>query len=291
MRALPAAAGTALACAALLLTGCSGNGEPTADASSSTTSSSSASASASASVSPAAEKPPAPDVGACYRLTLAEAARPTNDNRPVSCTKPNTARTFYVGKLDSVVDGHSLGVDSDHVQQQLAETCPKQLASFLGGDTATRELSRFQAIWFSPTVEQFDAGADWFRCDVVAVAQPDKLLTLPSDQKLAGILDRPGALDTYGLCGTAQPGAKGFQRVACALPHSWVAISTIPIAGGERYPGVDAVKSAGDKACSDQVRARNGLLLKYSYGWEWPTVEQWAGGQHYGFCWAPNALA
>ena len=289
MRTLAAA----LVCAALALTGCSGNGEPTAGSSTSpsTSASASASSSASSSASPASEKPPAPKVGACYQLTLAQAARPTNDNRPVTCSKPNTARTFYVGKLDTVVDGHSLGVDSDHVQQQLAETCPKQLAVFLGGDGQTRELSRFQAIWFSPTVEQYDAGADWFRCDVVAVAQPDKLLTLPSDQKLAGILDRPGALATYGLCGTAQPGAKGFERVACALPHSWVAISTIPIAGGTRYPGVDAVKTAGDKACSEQVRSRNGLLLKYSYGWEWPTVEQWAGGQHYGFCWAPNDLA
>ena len=230
-------------------------------------------------------------MGSCYRLTLADAARPTNDNHPVDCSKPNTARTYYVGKLATVVDGHSLGVDSDHVQQQLAETCPRKLASFLGGDTRARELSRFQAIWFSPTVEQYDAGADWFRCDVVALAEPDKLLKLPSKQKLQGILDRGDALATYGLCGTAEPGAKGFQRVACALPHAWVAISTIPIAGGDRYPGVGAVRAAGDNACSDQVRSRNGLPLKWSYGWEWPTGQQWAGGQHYGFCWAPNDLA
>lgn len=285
---------TALALAALLLSGCSGNDEPSASPSPSTSSTSaspSTSASASASASPAAEQPEAPKVGSCYRLTLTDAARPTNDKRPVDCSKPNTARTYYVGKLDTVVDGHSLGVDSDHVQQQLAETCPKQLAVFLGGSAQARELSRFQAIWFSPTVEEYDAGADWFRCDVVALAAPDKLLTLPSDQKLQGILNRGDALATYGLCGTAQPGAKGFERVACALPHSWVAISTIPIAGGDRYPGVDAVKSAGDKACSDQVRSRAGLPLKWTYGWEWPTTEQWAGGQHYGFCWAPNSLA
>jgi hypothetical protein len=278
----------AASCAALVLAGCSDSGEPRAAESSSSSPSPTASASSTA---PAAEKPATPKEGSCYRLTLEEAARPTNDRRPVPCTETNTARTVHVGRLDTVVKGHSLGVDSEHVQEQLSTTCPKELASFLGGTDEARALSRFQAIWFSPTLEEYDAGADWFRCDVVAVGKPDKLLDLPPKQRLKGVLDRPGALDTYGLCGTAQPGAKGFERVACALPHSWVAISTIPLAGGKKYPGEAAVREAGDQTCSDEVRDRNGFVLEYTYGWEWPTLEQWTGGQHYGFCWAPNDLA
>jgi hypothetical protein len=131
----------------------------------------------------------------------------------------------------------------------------------------------------------------WFRCDVVAVGRADTLLRLPSDERLQGILDRPGSLETYGLCGTAEPGAEGFERVACALPHSWVAISTIPIEGGDAYPGVDEVREAGDETCSDEVSERNGLVLEYRYGWEWPTADQWDAGQRYGFCWAPDDLA
>lgn len=240
---------------------------------------------------PEVETPEAPAEGSCHQLTLEEAARPTNDGRPVPCTKNHTARTIHVSRLDTVVAGHSLGVDSEQVQRQLAETCPAELAEFLGGDPETRALSRFQAIWFSPTLQEYDAGANWFRCDVVAVAGPDRLLRLPSDDRLRGILDRPGALDTYGLCGTDQPGASGFERVACALPHSWVAIGTIPLQGGDRYPGVAAVRDAGDEQCSDEVRARNDLVLEYRYGWEWPTAEQWVAGQRYGFCWAPDDLA
>lgn len=274
--------------AALALAGCSGGEEPKAadsPASSPTPTTSAASA------EPAPKKPPAPEEGTCHRLTLEEAARPTNDDKPVPCTETHTARTIHVGRLDTIVDGHSLGVDSDRVQEQLSTTCPEELASFLGGTDEARALSRFQAIWFSPTLEEYDAGADWFRCDVVALGGPDELLELPSEQRLEGILDKPGALDTYGLCGTAEPGTKGFERVACALPHSWVAISTIPIAGGEEYPGEEAVRAAGDEACSDEVRERNGFVLEYTYGWEWPSLEQWTGGQHYGFCWAPNDLA
>jgi Septum formation len=279
-----------VACSLVLVLGaCTGEGD--GSAAENPSASEPTSSAASADVEPAAEEPDPPKVGSCYRLTLEEAARPTNDDRAVECTGSHTARTIHVGRLDTVVDGHSLGVDSDRVQQQLARTCPAQLAEFLGGDPETRALSRFQAIWFSPTLEEYDAGADRFRCDVVAVAGPDRLLALPSEDRLRGILDRPGTLDAYGLCGTAQPGARGFERVACSLAHSWVAISTIPIPGGDRYPGVPKVREAGDQACSDEVRQRNDFALEYSYGWEWPTEDQWAAGQRYGFCWAPNDLA
>ncbi len=271
-------------CAVLALAACTG-GEGDA------TESPDPSPSSSSAPSATAEAPPAPEAGRCYRLTLEDAARPTNDSSPVDCTGKHTARTIHVGELETVVDGHSLGVDSDRVQQQLSTTCPQELATFLGGSAEDRALSRFEAIWFSPTLEEHDAGADWFRCDVVAVAGPERLLELPSEDRLRGILDRPGTLDTYGLCGTAQPGARGFERVACSLQHSWVAISTIPISGGDKYPGVAAVRQAGDESCSDEVRARNDLVLEYTYGWEWPTADQWAAGQRYGFCWAPNDLA
>lgn len=238
-----------------------------------------------------ADPPVAPREGACYRITLQEAARPTSERQPLPCTRRHTARTFHVGQLDTIVEGHSLGVDSERVQRQLAETCPAELADFLGGDRETRAISRFQTVWFSPTLDEYDAGADWFRCDVVALAGSEELMALPAEDRLRGILDRPERLATYGLCGTAQPGAKDFERVACASPHSWVAISTIPIPGGDRYPGVAAVREAGDDACSDEVSSRNESLLEYRYGWEWPTAEQWQAGQRYGFCWAPEDLA
>lgn len=245
----------------------------------------------SGSASPAAAPPPAPRAGSCYRLGLREAARPTNDKSPVPCDEKHTARTVHVGTLDLVADGHSFAVDSERAQQQLRETCPARLEEFLGGDAERRALSRFQVVWFSPTLEQSDLGADWFRCDVVALGRGSRLLPLPTDVPLRGVLDRDGALGTFGLCGTAQPGADDFERVACALPHSWVAVSTIAIEGGARYPGVAAVREAGDDTCADRVRAANDFVLEFSYGWEWPTREQWLAGQRYGICWAPQALA
>ena len=234
--------------------------------------------------------PPAPRAGACYRLTLREAARPTNDKPAIACDKRHTARTIRVGALDLLVDGHSLAVDSTRAQRQLRATCPRELDAFLGGNAEQRALSRFQVIWFSPTLEESDLGAGWFRCDVIALGEGSQLLPLPREERLRGVLDRPGALSTFGLCGTAQPGADDFERVACALPYSWVAVSTITISGGA-YPGVAAVREAGEETCADRVRAANDFVLEYRYGWEWPTREQWQSGQRYGICWAPRELA
>jgi hypothetical protein len=207
----------------------------------------------------------------------------------VSCRSAHTSRTVFVGRLDTVVDGHAVAVDSATVQRQLSTTCPAKLASYLGGSAESRRLSRFNVVWYSPTLEQSDAGADWFRCDLVAFGTGEGLLPLPRKGSLKGVLGRDGALSTYGLCGTAAPGASGFTRVACAQKHSWRAIDTIDLAGGAKYPGTAAVRKAGDAPCKDRARDDAADTLKFQYGWEWPTKAQWDRGQRYGFCWTPDS--
>ena len=275
---------------ATLLVGCTPAAEDRADDPAAGEETSMAPTATTAAPVEATPPPPAPRAGSCYRLTLRQAARPTNDNPAIPCGRKHTARTIHVGSLDLVVDGHSLAVDSARAQRQLRETCPGELDRFLGGDPERRALSRFQVVWFSPSLEESDLGSDWFRCDVIALGRGSRLLPLPPDGRLRGVLDSPAALSTFGLCGTAQPGADDFERVACALPHSWVAVSTIAI-GGDRYPGVTAVREAGEETCADRVRAANEFVLEYRYGWEWPTAEQWRAGQRYGICWAPKELA
>lgn len=230
--------------------------------------------------------PPAPPQGACYQLSLEQLAKPTNASEPVPCARRHDTRTIYVGRLRTVFDGHALAVDSDAVRRQLATTCPRQLAAFVGGTPEERALSRFEVVWFSPTLRQSEKGADWFRCDLVAFGTGEALLRLPPRPGLKGALDRDGGLNRFGLCGTAEPGAPRFERVVCSRPHTWRAISTIPIAG-RAYPGAAAARESGDDTCRSRVRQRVGFTLKLRYGWEWPTPAQWRTGQRYGFCWAP----
>ena len=271
--------------AALLAAGCTaGSDDPATEPPTSSASPSAAASSATPSTAPV---PPVPKQGACYRLRFDQLTQPSNSSRPVPCTSRHDAQTIHVGRLDTHVDGHAVAVDSDRVIRQLSTECPRRLAAHLGGTAEDLELSRFEVVWFSPTLEQSDLGAAWFRCDAIALAGGETLFPLPAPRQLAGVLGGSGAA-AYGLCGTAAPGDRDFARVICARPHSWRAIATIPIAGGQAYPGQQRVRSAGNDTCRDEVRARAEDPLKFQYGWEWPTRSQWLDGQRFGYCWAPD---
>jgi putative regulator of septum formation len=233
----------------------------------------------------AAEAAPVPRSRACYQYGYAAAIAPVARSAAVPCNRKHTAITFAVGDLDTVVDGHLVSVDSDRVQAQVAKACPRAFERFVGGSAEARRLTMLRPVWFTPSLRESDAGANWYRCDAVAIAADEKLAPLVG--RLEGVLARPIAADQYAMCGTAEPGAPGFRRVICSAPHAWVALSTVDIAG-RRYPGVGEVRAAGQEACQDAASAQADDPLNYRWGYEWPTAQQWQSGQHYGICWAPE---
>jgi len=232
-----------------------------------------------------ATPPPTPAADACYSLTFSQALAPTTRAQPVSCAKRHTTQTYAVGRLDTVVDGHLLAVDSEHVRAQVARTCPARLARFLGGSPDDLRLSMLRSVWFTPTVEQSSEGAAWFRCDVIAVAGPDSLL--PLSGRLKGVLADDDRAERFAMCSTAEPGTAAFRRVPCGEKHAWRALSTVPLPAG-RYPGEAKAKAAGQSVCKDAGREVASDALDYQWGYEWPTAAEWADGQTYGICWAPD---
>lgn len=231
---------------------------------------------------PAPAPPAAPAPHGCYQLTMAQAVAPTSHATAAPCTSAHTTETYFVGQLDTYVAGHLLAVDSDRVSQQVSSTCRRRLGGFLGGTTAATRLSMVRAVWFTPTVAQSAQGANWFRCDAVAVADSDSLSTL--DTSLRGALRAPKRRAALAMCGTAAPGTDGFHRVQCAASHSWRAIAVVPIRG-VRYPGVRAAKAAGKTRCLDAAAAAASDPLSFKSSYEWPTREDWSLDQHYGICW------
>ncbi len=264
----------------VILGGCTlDSSTPTADS----TSTSPPTPSATPTVAPAP-----PPTSACYQLSLAEALAPTNLSTPVPCRRKWTSRTFYVGRLDLVTDdGHLLGVDSSAAQAQVSEVCPQRLASYLGGTTESQRLSVLRSIWFTPTIAEADSGADWFRCDVVALSGRSALARLTG--RLRNALD---AEDTpYALCGTAKPGSKDFERVSCSQDHTWRAVKTVELVT-KSYPGTKRARAAGVVPCTDAARENAQDALDFQWGYQWPTKKQWDGTdgrppQRYGICWSP----
>ena len=235
---------------------------------------------------PTAKEPPAPpEDGACYALSFRKALAPTSKADPVPCEQEHTSETYDVGRLDLLLDGHLLAVDSDRAQAQVAEACPAALTGFLGGDLADLRLSMVRPVWFTPTIKQSDRGADWYRCDAVVVAGEETLAELAGS--LRGVLGREEGRDAYAMCATAAPDAEGFERVRCSDDHSWRAISVVPFEPGD-YPGEEAVQEQGQGPCEDAGLEVAADPLDYEWGYEWPTEEQWDSGMTFGRCWAPD---
>lgn len=265
----------ALLVAAALLAGCSGggddpSGEPTTDV---------------PSPQPSATEPPRPKVGACYKITFDQALEYTSAVEPKNCKRPHTSVTFAVGDLDNVVDGHLVAVDSQRVRDQVAKECPGRLGEFVGGTLAQRRLSMLRAVWFTPTLEESDAGAAWYRCDVIAVARDGRLANLNQDPE--GTLDTRAGRERWGMCGTAEPGTPRFERVLCSLRHSWRAVEVVTFPKG-RYPGAKAAAERGRDQCRDAGNEAADDPLDFQWGYEWPNAEQWRAGTTYGLCWVPD---
>jgi hypothetical protein len=227
-----------------------------------------------------------PPTRACHQLTYAQALAPATSTEPVPCRGPHTSQTYAVGHLTTEVGGHLVAVDSRRVQRQVRTVCPQRLARFLGASTERMRLSMLRSVWFTPTVAASDEGADWFRCDVIAVAGDGELA--PLSGSLRNALAGSGvASEQWQMCGTAQPGTKGFRRVPCREKHTWRALRTIDLDGAS-YPGEEAAKAAGEKPCQQAGRDVADDALDYQWGYEWPTAKQWDAGQTYGICWAPS---
>ncbi|WP_245596411.1 septum formation family protein [Nocardioides alkalitolerans] len=275
----PALPRTAALAAALVLTlaGCSGGGEDSPEAAPT-----SSATSTTATPAPTATAVPRPEVGACYALTYEEAVAPTTETPAGDCAQTHTAVTYGVGVLDTYVGGHLLAVDSAQVTASVAAACPSGLASYLGADEDALRLSVLRPVWYSPTLEQSDAGADWYRCDVIAVVADQTLGELPATMEGVLATDAGAA---WGLCGTDRPGAEGFARVACAADHTWRAVDVVDL--GTTYPGAAEAEAAGSEPCQSVAAGLAEDALDYEWGYEWPTPEQWTAGQTYGICWAP----
>lgn len=243
-----------------------------------------------AATSPSAtpEPPQRPRRAQCRDLGYRAAIATSDDTATVPCTRPHTAITIAVQPLPRDTADELLPTSTIRSRDRVAATCRREAATFLGGTAEERELSMLQVVWFVPTDEQIAAGADWFRCDVIALRSDARLQQLTG--RLRGVVAGDGAA-RYGMCGTAAPGARGFERVVCSTTHSWRAIETVPLADAagrrSRYPGVGVVRDRGQEPCKTAGQDAADDPLEFQWGYEWPSAAQWRAGQTYGICWVP----
>ncbi len=272
MRSLVAVAALVLALTACTSTPTGPVGDSTPSASSSPTPTE---------TTPPPDPGPRPKVGECHLLSFGQAVDVVGRTEPVKCKRKHTAETYFVGRLDlETKAGHVRRVDSRAAQRQARSTCSARLPKHLGRTPGELRLTMAQSVWFTPSPKHAEAGADWFRCDLVVVAAPQRLLVLPRSTKGWG--DAP----VVAMCATAAPGTKAFKRVACGSKHAWLAVSTVDIPG-KKLPTKEAVSARMDGPCGEAARSRANDPLDFTWSQESPTQEQWDAGQRYGICWVP----
>ena len=222
---------------------------------------------------------------ACYDYGYAAAVAPVARGESVPCDRDHTAITFSVGELDTVVDGHLVSVDSDRVQAQVAEACPRAFEQFVGGTVEARRLTMLRPVWFTPSLRQSDAGANWYRCDAVAIAADESLAPLVG--RLQGVL---GPAAGRRALRHVRHGRARHRRLQAG---DLLVRPRLARAEHRRHrraaptPASRRSAAAGQQVCQDAASAQADDPLNYRWGYEWPTEQQWQAGQHYGICWAP----
>ena len=233
---------------------------------------------------PAAARAGAPATGS----TSTRRSPPPPTPAPVPCTRPHTAMTYAVGTLDTVVDGHLLAVDSRRVQAQVGADCPRRLPSFLGGTPDDLRLSMLRAVWFTPTVEESDAGADWFRCDVIAVAGRRRLAPLTGP--LAGVLGPAGGPRPLRHVRHRRARHRGLPRVdLLQRPHLAGDPRPSPLSGRATVPrrGQRCARPAS-RSARTRPAAPPPTSSTSPGATSGPPAQQWAGRPDYGLCWVPD---
>lgn len=224
----------------------------------------------------------APEVGTCRVLTPDDVGETWNDTEPVDCAEEHTAETFAVGTFPSEL-AQGKDVDDPALGAHIYATCSKRFQKLLGGDESKVMRSLFTWAWFRPTAGAWEMGARWYRCDVVGGSEDSpRLMPLPESTKGVLLADE----DRWMTCVDGETVA-GSEKISCAEPHTWRAVTTIKVGRPEdEYPGDRVVESRTRDFCSDSVGAWLNYPVDYDFGYTFFRKAEWETGNRRSICWA-----
>jgi hypothetical protein len=138
--------------------------------------------------------------------------------------------------------------------------------------------------WFRPSHQAWDAGARWYRCDVIGGGdQTRQYVDLPARPQ-GILLGRPD--DAWMVCAQGAT-VSGSVKVPCTDQHDWRAVTTIVLGkAADSYPGDSVVQSRTRDFCSKSVGAYLDYPVDYDFGYSWFHRDEWQAGNRRSVCWA-----
>ena len=228
----------------------------------------------------------APQVGACRVLGADDVARPDDTTKTVDCAQPHTAETYAVGDLPAELQDAEW--DSEELGAWAYQTCSQGFQQFLGADESTVMRTVLSWAWFRPSEAAWDAGARWYRCDLVGGGEKSaSYVDLPATSAAGLLADRPD--DQWMVCVDGQS-VESAPKIPCTEKHNWRAVTTIKVGEpGDPYPGDRPVEVTTRDYCSQSVAAWLGYPPEYDFGYTWFHEGEWKAGNRRSICWAKTA--
>ncbi|WP_017934785.1 hypothetical protein [Nocardioides sp. Iso805N] len=206
-----------------------------------------------------------PKVGECHAMSLKRVGDYADPRKPVPCSKPHTSITFGVAQVQTPLAGLSQPL----LTSMGTDACTKLEIQTLGRSVIRRATTVYDFLFFQPTVAQMQAGAEWFRCDLVIFA-PTRLLPMPKH------LSHP-AIPKHRSDSTERCLTSAYYGTPCSTKHAYRPIHVVqfkPVA----YPTRSERREAGAVLCPDRTRHVG-----------WSPEATWRAGDRFLVCFAKSS--
>jgi Septum formation len=211
-----------------------------------------------------------PVVGECRAITYKQVFAESNSTPPIACSESHTANTFAAPLLPADLTWESTDAA---IGKAVSRKCGAAYLDFLGGTDLTRALTAYSSAWFQPTQAQRDAGARWFRCDLI-LYRGTKLSPLPYDTA-------PAVPDPITNKVRRCLKATTFYTTTCDDTHAWRGTHSLKLRKGD-YPTARQMAKLAVSGCKGHVKA--GEFRYYP-----PTKAQWKAGYRVLVCFSKTS--
>jgi Septum formation len=211
-----------------------------------------------------------PVVGECRAITYKEVFAQSNSTAPIPCSESHTANTFAAPLLPPELTWDS---SDAAIGKAVSKKCGSAYFPFLGGTDVTRAQTAYSYAWFSPTQAQRDAGARWFRCDLI-LYRGTKLSPLPYDT--APVVPDP-ITNKVRRCLKATT----FYTTTCDDTHAWKATHAFKLRKGD-YPTARQMSKFAINGCKGHVKAG-------TFRYDPPSKGDWKAGYRVMVCFSKTS--
>ncbi|GAA1127907.1 hypothetical protein [Nocardioides aquiterrae] len=188
----------------------------------------------------------APPVGACFDLTLRQAAAPASPELPVDCSQDHTLLVTAVALLPD-----DLTWDSPRraILKAVNKVCGPAQAATIGRNRLQLYRSQYRTYFFAPTAQQKSLGARWFDC----------LVAVPEDSRLTDLPLTPTPLSADLPDDVARCVTRKRHFTTCADTHAWRSSYAFYARGKATQ---STVRRAARRGCAGHLTSR-----KYLFSW------------------------